>query len=81
MPRPQHVEVRRGPTRAWYPEGWREGDDKAQVLVWVAPADGAWTVHLEGLPGEPRRHEGLKQHEADALALVLLGYDLGNDAP
>ncbi len=54
---------------AWYP-----ADDVRDetVLVWVAPADGGWAVYLEGLPGAPRRYEGIETHEeAEAIAEAL----------
>ena len=58
---------------AWYPAGAEQ--DEA-LLVWMAPADGAWAVYLEGLPvksGEPRRHEGLPSADAaEALVSALL---------
>ncbi len=55
---------------AWYPAG--DERDEA-LLVWLAPADAAWAVYLEGLSGEPRRHEGLPSADAaEALVSALL---------
>lgn len=51
---------------AWYPA---EDSPEAAVLVWSAPADGAWAVYVEALPGEPRRYEGLGTRE-DAAAVA-----------
>lgn len=57
---------------AWYPTGV---SNKAAVLVWMAPADGAWAVYLELLGGLPRRHEGLDQVAAEATAESALAAD------
>jgi hypothetical protein len=55
---------------AWYPAGAEQ--DEA-LLVWMAPADGAWSVYLEGLPGDVRRREGIASAaEAEAVAVALL---------
>ena len=48
---------------------WYATEDEASILVWVAPADGAWAVYLEGLPGAPRRCAGIAT-EAEAVAMA-----------
>lgn len=48
---------------------WYATEDEASILVWVAPADGAWAVYLEGFPGAPRRYEGIAT-DAEAVAMA-----------
>jgi len=57
---------------AWYPEG--KEDDDAELLVWIAPADGRWAVYVERLSGE--RQTGLASAKtATARATQMLEAD------
>jgi hypothetical protein len=54
---------------AWYPVSDITDD---AVLVWCAPADGAWACYLEALTGTPRRYTGLDQALAELAATEAL---------
>ena len=54
---------------AWYPVSQIDDDS---VLVWCAPADGAWACYLEALSGAPRRYTDLDRDLAELAATDAL---------